>query len=164
MTSASELPFAQPTKRPRRTLKIVLLIIGGLITLIALLIIGLVMLVNSSTGDAQKVSDQFVEAVQAGDGAAAYALTGPAFRAATTEDELTQLVQNLAPALSKDKPSPRGKSINVSSDSGKIAVFVYTLGAGERPVYLKTQIREEDDGWQVLSLRSSESELTTDVE
>ena len=59
--------------------------IAAVIALIVVLGVGIFLLVNESTEDAQKVSDQLVTAVQSGDGAAAYALTGPAFRAATTE-------------------------------------------------------------------------------
>ena len=59
--------------------------VAALIALIIVLGVGIFFLVNESTEDAQKVSDQLITAVQSGDGAAAYALTGPAFRAATTE-------------------------------------------------------------------------------
>ena len=74
-------------------------------------------------------------------------------------------MKGLSGLVTKDKSSPKSKSINVSTDSGKIAVFVYTMdGTGGKPVYFKTQIREEDGQWQVMSFRSSESQLTTEVE
>ena len=67
--------------------------------------------------------------------------------------------------VTKDKISPKSKSINVSTDNGKIAVFVYTMdGTSGKPVYFKTQIRDQEGTWQAVSFRSSESQLTTDIE
>ena len=159
-------PFSPPPPRPkRRTGRIVLIVVAAVVAVILLIGGGLFLLVNESTEDAQKVSDQLVTAVQAGDGPKAYALTGPAFRSATTEAELTELVKNLSTLVTKDKRSPDGKAISASTETGTVAVFTYELkGASGSPVYFKTQIRDEDAGWQVLSFQSSETELDTDVE
>jgi hypothetical protein len=170
MTFASEPApapiYAPPPARPKRKAwKIVLIIAAAVLALIVIAVVGLVLLVSGATKDAQKVSDRFVVAVQTGDAAGAYALTGSSFRAATTEADMTQLVNQLSTLVTKDKVSPTGKAINASTDSGKVAVFTYKLkGAGRGPVYLKTEIRDEDGGWKVLNLRSSESPLNTDVE
>jgi flagellar basal body-associated protein FliL len=158
--------FVEPPARPRkRRRKIILIVIAAVIALIVVGGLGIYLLVNQSTKDAQKVSDQLVTAVQNGDGAAAYALTGPSFRAATTEAQLSELVTNLSTLVTKDKSSANSKAISVSTDNGKIAVFLYTMkGTSGKPVYFKTQIREEDDRWQVMSFRSSESKLNADIE
>ena len=163
---ASAPPFSPPPpQKKRRTGRIVLIVVGAIVALFLVFIVAVFLLVSNSTKDAQKVSDQFITAIQTGDGAKAYALTGPSFRAATKEADLTQLVTKLSTLVSKDKVSPNGKSINASTDNGKIAVFTYTLkGASGSPVYFKTQIRKEDGKWQVMSFRSSEKKLTTDVE
>jgi len=147
------------------TLKIVLIVVGSAVALGVAVIVGLVLLVSNSTGDAQKVSDQLVTAVQNGDGKAAYVLTGPSFRKATTEAQLSELVTRLSSLVTKDKVSPKGKAINASTNNGKIAVFTYTMkGTSGSPIYFKTQIRDEDGRWQVMNFRSSETELGTDVE
>ena len=154
-------PPARPKRRRRKIILIVIaagsvIIVGGL---------AIFLLVNQSTKDAQKVSDQLVTAVQNGDGGAAYALTGPSFRAVTTEAQLGELVKNLSALVTPEKRSPNSKAISVSTDNGKIAVFLYTMkGTKADPVYFKTQIREEGDRWVVMSFRSSESKLTTDIE
>ena len=145
--------------------KIILIVVAAVVVLFILFIVGIFFLVKGSTADAQKVSDQFVTSIQAGDGAKAYALTGPSFRAATTEAQLTELVKNLSTLVTKDTQSPNGKAINASTDNGKIAVFTYTMkGTSGKPVYFKTQIREEDGKWQVMNFRSSETKLNTEVE
>ena len=73
-----------PPRKKRSALKIILIIVAAVIALIVVLIVALALFVNSSTKDAQKVSDQLVTAVQTGDTATAYSLTSPTFRAATT--------------------------------------------------------------------------------
>ncbi len=163
---APQPPFAPPPAKPkRRRGRIVLIVIAAVIGLIVVIGGGLFLLVNESTKDAQKVSDQLVAAVQKGDGAAAYALTGPAFREATTEADMNEVVKNLSTLVTREERSPSGKAINASTDNGKIAVFVYKMeGANGDPVYFKTQIRDEDDGWQVMNFRSSETKLGTEVE
>ena len=133
--------------------------------LFALLIGGCFLLVNESTKDAQKVSDDFVAAVQAGDGAKAYSLTSPTFRAASSEEDLDALVKQLSGLVSKDKVSPSGKSINASTNAGNVAVFTYKLkGTNGGSVYFKTQVHDDDGGWKVLGFRSAETPLNTDVE
>jgi uncharacterized protein HemX len=156
-------PVAPPKKRRRG--RIILIVVAAVIALIVVIGVGAFLLVNESTKDAQKVSDQLVTAVQAGDGAKAYGLTGPSFRAATKQADLDQLVKRLSTLVTKEKVSPNGKAINASTGSGKIAVFLYTMkGTSGKPVYFKTQIRDEDGGWKVMNFRSSETALTTDVE
>ena len=169
MTSAPEPApapmFAQPPPKQRSTLKIVLIVVAAVIAAIVALIVALVLFVSGSTKDAQKVSDQLVTAVQAGDGAQAYALTGPSFRAATKQADLDALLKRLSTLVTKEKVSPNGKAITASTENGKIAVFIYTMkGTSGKPVYFKTQIRDEDGGWKVMNFRSSETKLTTDVE
>ena len=157
-------PPTQPPKK-RSVGKIIAIVVAAVVVVFILFIVGIFFLVKGSTADAQKVSDQFVTAVQAGDGAKSYALTGPSFRAATTEAQLTELVKNLSTLVTKDAQSPKGKAINASTDNGKIAVFTYTLkGTSGKPVYFKTQIRDEDGKWVVMNFRSSETELDTNVE
>jgi hypothetical protein len=159
-------PYQPPPPRPKRRVgKIVAIVAGAMILTLIVLIGGIFLLVNESTEDAQKVSDDFVAAVQANDGARAYGLTGPAFREATTQAQLSELIGQLSSLVAKDKVSPSGKAINASTESGKIAVFTYALKGNARGnVFFKTQMRDEDDGWKVMNFRSSESPLDTDVE
>jgi hypothetical protein len=170
MTSAPEPapafpPPPAPTPPKRRWGRIILIVASALIALIVALVVGVFLLVNSTTKDAQKVSDQLVTAIQAGDGAKAYALTSPSFQAATTQAQVDELAQRLSKVVTRDQRSPDGKSINAGTDTGKIAVFTYTMkGTNGKPVYFKTQIRDEDGGWRVLSFQSSEKKLNTDVE
>lgn len=120
-------PYEQmppPPQQPkRRTGRIILIVLVAMFVGLVLLIGGCFLLVNESTKDAQKVSDEFVTAVQAGDTAKAYSLTGPSFREATSEADTAEFVKSISALVSKDAVSPDGKSINTSTDNGRIAVF-----------------------------------------
>lgn len=161
---APSFPAPQPPAK-RRWGKIVLIVGASVIALIAALVVALVLFVNATTKDAQKVSDQLVTAVQTGDGAKAYALGGADFRAVATEADVVSIVERISPLVAGAKVSLDGKSINAATDHGKVAVFTYTLKGGKQPrVYFKTQIQEKDGAWRVLSFRSADNPLSTDVE
>lgn len=170
MTTAPEpgptFQFQDPPPPPKKSngLKIVLIVLASVFVLFALVIGGCFLFVNESTKDAQKVSDQVVTAIQQGDGAKVWALSGPAFRKAATEQQVDELVKRLSQLVTKEQVSPDGKLINASTNQGKIAVFTYTLKGNNRgPVYIKTQIQDKD-GWKLLSFRSAENKLDTSVE
>ena len=157
-------PPAAPKSKPRVG-RIIAIIAAVVVALVIIIGGGLYLLVSSTTKDAQKVSDHLVTAVQNGDGATVWSLAGPTFRGVTSQDEVNQLVKQLSPLVTKEEASPDSKSINASTDTGKIAVFLYTLKGNNRgPVYFKTQIREEEGKWQVLSFRSSDTKLSGDIE
>jgi hypothetical protein len=160
--SAPEL--VRPARRPARTRKIVLIVIGALVALAVVGGLGIYFVVDETTKEPQKVSDRFVDAVQRGDGAAAYALTGSAFRSLTTERQLNRLVRRLDPLVTQER-SIEGKSINVGTDYGKVAVFVYKVNATRADsIYFKTQLGNEDGRWRVLTFQASPTELSTDVD
>jgi hypothetical protein len=157
-------PTVAPPKKRRWGL-IIAAVVAGFVALIVAFIVGLVLLVNNSTGDAQKVSDQFVVAVQNGDGAKAYALAGPSMRAAATQDQIDELAKTMATLVTKEKRSPDGKAITASTENGKIAVFTYTMkGYRDSTLYWKTEIKQEGGRWQVFNFRSSLKKLDTKVE
>ena len=161
--SFSVTPPPAPTKR--RWGRIVLIVGGAVIALIAAFVVALVMFVNAATKDAEKVSAQLVTAIQTNDGAKAYALGGADFRAIAPEAEVKEVVGFIAPLVERGKVSPDGKAIHASTDRGKVAVFTYTLkGTSGKPVYLKTQIQEKDGRWQVLSFKTADDAFDTGVE
>jgi hypothetical protein len=158
-------PYTPPQKKKRSVGKIIAIVAAVVIALVVIVVGGLFLLVNSQTKDAQKVSDDLVTAVQNGDSAKVWSLAGPTFRGVTSQKDVDALVKQLSPLVTKEEASPNSKSINASTETGKIAVFLYTLKGNNRgPVYFKTQIREEDGKWQVLSFRSSDNKLNGDIE
>ncbi|MBE2315277.1 hypothetical protein DVA67_004780 [Solirubrobacter sp. CPCC 204708] len=155
-----------PAPAPKRRWGRIALIVGGvMIATLAAIVVALVLFVNASTKDAQKVSDQLVTAVQTGDAAKAYALGGADFRTVATEADVKAIVEQISPLVTREPVSPNGKSINASTDRGKVAVFTYKLdGNGRAPVYFQTQIQETDGAWRVLSFRSADNPFSTELE
>ena len=156
-------PPAAPPKR--RWGKIVAIVVASVVALIAAFVVALVLFVNAATKDAEQVSAQLVTAIQTDDGAKAYALGGADFREIAPEAEVKEVVGFIAPLVTREKPSLDGKAIHASTDRGKVAVFTYTLkGTSGKPVYLKTQIQDTDDGWKVLSFKTADDAFSTDIE
>lgn len=164
MSVATE-PVSPPVVRTRRRGRTIAIVVAGLLALAAVVGAGAVLLVNETTKDAQEVSDRFVRAVQRGDGAAAYALTDPAFREASSQQQLSALVDQLQPLVTTARPSVTGKSIHASTGAGTIAVITYRVpAAGDGSLYFKAQVRDEDGRWGIMNFRSSRAPLEADVE
>ena len=130
------------------------------------LIGGCFLLVNKSTKDAQKVSDEFVTAVRPATPPKPMA-DGP-MRSARQRARPTppQFVKSISALRQQGRRLAQRQVDQPSTDSGKIAVFTYKLKAakGDGSVYFKTQIRDEQGRWQVMNFRSAETALNTDVE
>ena len=154
---------APPTKR--RVGKIIAIVAASVLAGIVALVVALVLFVNAATEDAEKVSAELVTAIQANDGAKAYALGGADFRAIAPEAEVKEVVAFIAPLVERGKVSPDAKAIHAATNRGKVAVFTYTLkGTSGKPVHLKTQIQEKNGRWQVLSFKTADDAFDTDVE
>src|SRR5262245_50787185 len=150
--------FAPPPAPPkkRRWGLIIAAAVAGAVVLFVAFIVGVFLLVNNSTADAQKVSDQFAVALQHGDGAKAYALGGPSLRAAATQEQINELAHDMATIATKAKVSPNAKAISASTENGKIAVFTYKLRSYQAtPIYWKIEVKQEDGGWKIFNFRSS---------
>ena len=161
MTATFE-PAAPPK---RRVGKIIAIVAASVLAAIVALVVALVLFVNAATEDAEKVSADLVTAIQANDGAKAYALGGADFRAIAPEAEVKEVVGFISPLVTRDTVSPDAKAIHASTDRGKVAVFTYTLkGTSGKPVYLKTQIQDVDGRWRVLSFKTADDKFGTNVE
>jgi hypothetical protein len=125
---------------------------------------GVFALVSLTTKDAKQVADRFVTAVQRDDGPAAYKLTSSQFRHATQRATVTALVDRLAPLVTA-KRSLVDRSINAGTSYGKIAVFVYRMGARQGgSIYFRTQLQKDGGSWRIMNFRSSRSALEAKVE
>ncbi len=166
--TAPEAPTIGPPHRPpgkRSVGKIIAVVAAAVVAVVVALIVGIVLLVDNSTGDAQRVSDQFVAALQRGDGAAAYKLTGPSLRAEADESKISELAHTMATLVGKQKRSPSAKAISANSERGQVAVFMYTMRAyADMELFWKVQVRDEDGAWKVMAFRTATEPLGTDVE
>lgn len=160
--SQANVPPNQPApskKRFPKWLKIVVIIV---LVFIVIIVVAAVT-ATTATKAPQKVSDQFVNYVQAGDTSAAYALTSKTFQQATTQDQLDQLVKRVGPQLQGEE-KVSGRAIEKSTGVPQTAVLVYDVKTSNDTKYIKVELQKSGDVWQVINFRSSDKPLDTTVE
>lgn len=141
-----------------------ILIVGGIVVAaIIALVITIFFVTIAATKAPQKVSDQVVNAIQAGNTSAVYNLTSDSFKRVTTEDRLNGIVEQISPALQGEE-KVTGRAIEKVSGNPPTAVIVYTIDTSKGKAYMKVELQKSDDVWQVINFRSSEKPLKTEVE
>jgi hypothetical protein len=153
------LPPVPPKSGMATWLKVVLITGGAVVVLVVLLVVGLVLLVNHTTADAVKVSNQLVADIQTDNPTAAYRLTSPAFRNVTTPTQLAQVIGTVSPAL-QGNASVSGRAIDASTGHADEAVIVYRVDTDHGTRYIRV-VLVDDHPWQVLNFRSSSTPLST---
>lgn len=121
------------------------------------------MTATTATKEPQKISDQFVNAVQATDSSAAYALTSQSFQQATSSAQLDQVIQRVGPVLvGEEKVS--GRAIQKSAGSAQTAVIVYSVQTSNGMKYMRVTLQKNGDAWQVVNFKSDDKPLDTKAE
>ncbi|MBL8159668.1 hypothetical protein JNJ66_04375 [Candidatus Saccharibacteria bacterium] len=133
----------------------------GLFVLIGGGIALLFALVGNATKDAEIVSNQVVNAIQAEDAGTIYDLASGDFKRATSEAQLEEIVSSISPALQGEE-SISGRTIK--NDNGReMASIVYTIATGSGTVYVRVVLEKDGGEWRVINFRSSETPLKTEV-
>jgi uncharacterized protein YpmB len=152
-------PVGPRKSRFPKWLRIVFIVLGVIIVFI----VAIFLFVGNATKDAQKVSDQFVNDVQAGNTESAYALTSDSFRKATSQDQLQQLIEQAGPLLKGDEKIT-DRSVQKSTGAPETVVLVYTDKTSSATYYIRVQLEKNDNQWQVSGFRSDDKPLSTDLE
>lgn len=151
---------AVPSKKRMPTwLKVIIAISGVILALI----IAAVVAAFSATKAPQKISDQFVNHIQAGDTRAAYALTSDVFRQAATQEQLDDLTAQIGPVLQGEE-RVTGRYIQKSTGSPPAASLVYEVKTSNGTKYMRVVLQKNADVWQVSNFRSSDTPLEADIE
>jgi pyruvate dehydrogenase E2 component (dihydrolipoamide acetyltransferase) len=152
-----------PTKKSS-TLKIIGIVVGALMLVIIIFIVLVTVLVGSTTAAPQKQSNLFIADLQAKDATSAYPLTTSSFQAATSQEQLQSIFDQVGPVLA-GTPKVTSKEISTSTSTGKVAVFVYTIkDSSGKTYYAKTILKQDGSDWKVINFRSSATPLDTTVE
>lgn len=138
-------------------------IVGIVVLVIIALIVAIVITTTAATKAPQKVSDQFVNEVQAGNANAAYALTSETFKEATSAEQLDDLIQQVGPLLVGEE-KVTGRAIQKATGTPQTAVLVYEVETADGTNYMKIQLQKSGDVWQVISFRSDDAPLDTSIE
>lgn len=146
-------------KRFPTWLKIILILIAAF----AVLMVGIFVSVMLATKAPQKVSDQFINDIQAGDSSAAYALTTDSFRAATSSAVFEDYVVAIKPLI-QGTEKITDRSIQKVSSEASVNIFVYEVKQSDgKTVYLKTELQKDKD-WKVVYFLADDQPLTTKIE
>ena len=140
-----------------RKLPIWVKIILIVIVVLVLFFVGVFIFTNLATRNAVKVSDQFVADIQANNETAAYSLTNSGFRQSTSEQQLTDILNQASPAL-QGKATITAKAINKVSGRPNVAVIVYSVSTSDGTKYIRV-VLQDDHPWQVYNFRSSNTRL-----
>jgi len=117
----SDAPLGTKKKMPK-VLKLALLGVGGFVVVVAVLV-GLFFSVSSG---ATKASDEFLNAMQAGDGLTAYQLFSTEAKEIVPEEEFTNVVDQIGSVLNTEE---KKISTNISAETGSDteAVVAYEI-------------------------------------
>lgn len=154
--------LSAPKKGVPKIAKIIIGIVLGLIVLIGIGVIALFLIVNAATQAPVKVSNQFFDDLQANQPAAAYELTSTEFKASTTEAQVEDLFTQLSP-LTTGTEKVTGKKIESANGVTQAAV-TYSVENGGTTRYARIVLRETNNKWEVINIKTSSTVLDTTIE
>lgn len=140
---------AKPVKK-RSVGKIIGIVIGAIVVVA----VGLTFFVNSATKAPVAASNQFLNALQAGDASTAYALFSTEAKAAVPSDQFDAAVQQVGPILNGSEKMT-SKKVNASTGSAATSEVVYEIPGTDGKTYKFTvNLTKENDTWKVLNFTS----------
>lgn len=119
--------------------------------------------VMNTTNAPKQISDQFVNSIQSGNTEESYKLTSNAFKEATSIDSLENIINQIRPSLQGEEKTI-ARSIKASTGNKDTAVIVYKVDTSEGSNYIKVVLQKNNDTWEVLNFRSSDTELDSSIE
>lgn len=154
-----EAPQATAPTPQKRHIPKWLIVVGIVVLVIILFFVGLAIITNMAARNAVKVSDSLLSDLQANNESAAYSLTTPAFRNATSGAQLAATLSSLSP-LYQGKYHIVGKAINKTSGQPEEAIIVYAVSTANGTKYVRV-VLYNNNPWQVQNFRTSPTPLTT---
>lgn len=128
--------------------------IGIVISVIAVVVIALTFFVNSATKAPVAASDNFLNAVQAGDASTAYTLFSTAAKAAVSADQFDAVVAQVGPILNAPEKMT-SKKVNAQTGSASTAEVVYEIPGTDGKTYSFTvSLTKEGETWKILNFAS----------
>lgn len=138
-------------EQPKRNVKRLVIYIGG--GIVALFIM-LLVFVNTATGEAVKVSNRFVDNIQAGQAANAYELFSTEAKAQVSADDFATLVTQIGPILNTEEKTT-GKAISGETGQAATAQVTYEITGTDSKVYeLVINLVKANEVWRVLNFDS----------
>jgi uncharacterized membrane protein YvbJ len=129
-------------------------IIGYVVVALVVLVVGLTFFVDSATKAPVAASNQFLNALQAGDATTAYSLFSSAAKAAVSADQFDAVVKQVGPILNGNEKMV-SKKVNGSTGSAATAEVVYDIPGTDGKTYKFTvNLSKENSAWKILNFLS----------
>jgi len=144
-------PAEKPkTKDSMNIKKLILISVGVLIALVVLLLV----VVNSATRGEVKVSNEFLNAVQARQTSVAFGLFSSDAQKATPQDKLGSAIDQIGPILNTQEKMV-SKEVNSQSGSSSTGKVVYEIKGTDGVTYTITvELVKENGSWKVTTFDS----------
>lgn len=152
---ATETTAKTGAKKPMpKGLKIALIVAGAFVALI----VAVFLLAYTATSGAAKVSDEFIDSLQAGDGDTAYSLLSAEVQEIAPEDEFAAFVDQVGPILNTEE-SKTSQEVE-SVDGVDTALVTYEITGTDGIEYvIAVELVEEDGEWRVSNFDSDTEEV-----
>lgn len=129
-------------------------IIGYVVVAFIVLVVGLTFFVNSATKAPVAASNQFLNAIQAGEASTAYSLFSSEAKKAVPSDQFDAIVRQVGPILNTSEKMTN-KKVDASTGSAATSEVVYEIKGTDGKTYKFTvNLIKENDIWKVLNFTS----------
>lgn len=136
-------------KKKNNIAKIIGIVIGSFIALIAIIVIT----VMTATNAPVKISDEFIANVQANNSVAAYDLMTAEAKETVTQDNFSADIARVAPILTGE-PTIISREISAETGKASTATIVYEIQGTDAKYEMTLNLQENDGKWQVLNFES----------
>ena len=144
-------PASQPMPKKKRSVR---KIIGIVLAAFVVVIVGVTVFVNSATKAPLAVSDQFLNAMQAGDASTAYNLFSAAAKTTVTPDQFTAIVEQVGPILNAQE-KVTNKKVNGQTGSAATSEITYEVKGTDGKTYsVIVNLVKDGEAWKVLNFDS----------
>jgi uncharacterized protein YpmB len=139
-----------PPKKKRRIGKI----IGIVFAVFVVVIVAVTMFVNSATKAPLAVSDQFLNAMQAGDATTAYDLFSTQAKTTVTPDQFAAIVKQVGPILNTQE-KVTNKKVNGQTGSAATSEITYEVKGTDGKTYaVIVNLTKDGAAWKVMNFDS----------
>lgn len=126
-----------------------------IVAVAVVVIVVLILVINTATSAPVKVSNDFLNNIQAARADAAYSMMTPAAQATISRSDFKSVIEKIAPILNTNE-SMKSKEVNGETGNAAKAKVVYEIKGTDGITYTFTTNLTKDNGqWKVLNFDSA---------
>lgn len=154
--AATKAPGKQVTMQKKQNWFMRMKMWQRILLVLAIIAVGVVLIANMATNPSAKVSDDFLNSIQAGDSDKAYAMFTTDAKSTITSADFKTVVAQIGPILNT-KETTITKSVQAQTGSQPTAKVVYEITGTDGITYtFTTNMIEENGQWKILNFESKQ--------